>query len=242
MATYITLVNQLLRRLNEVPLDIGGDGFDSVRNVQALAKDAINNATNLIYQDGQELPFLKTTYVQSLVAGTNTYDFPADYSNADWESFYLKKTIDINTSPKILPVITYEEYLRVHRPLDDQGSALGRGSPNYIYQTFETKFGVTPLPNDAFEVEYIYWTFPADMSVYTDVCPIPDRFNHVIIDGAMMYIMRFRSNDQSAATHQSNFEKGIKVMRRMLLDDPLNIKDTMIIRGSHSFTSNSRVF
>ena len=60
--TYITLVNDVLRRLNEVTLDIAGDGFDSVRNVQALAKDAVNNSIRLILQDGQEWPFLKTTY------------------------------------------------------------------------------------------------------------------------------------------------------------------------------------
>ena len=41
MATYITLVNQLLVRLNEVTLDATGDGFTTVRNVQALAKIAI---------------------------------------------------------------------------------------------------------------------------------------------------------------------------------------------------------
>ena len=64
MTTYISLTNELLRRLNEVPLDSGGDGFDSVRNVQALAKDAINNSIRSILQDGQEWPFLKTTYVQ----------------------------------------------------------------------------------------------------------------------------------------------------------------------------------
>ena len=48
MATYVTLVNELLRRLNEVTLDTAGDGFDSVRNVQALAKDAVNSSIRLI--------------------------------------------------------------------------------------------------------------------------------------------------------------------------------------------------
>ena len=57
MATYVALVNELLRRLNEVTLDAAGDGFDSVRNVQALAKDAINNSIRNILQTGQEWPF-----------------------------------------------------------------------------------------------------------------------------------------------------------------------------------------
>jgi hypothetical protein len=67
--TYITLVNDTLRRLNEVTLDTAGDGFDTVRNVQGLAKDAVNNSIRLILQDGQEFPFLKTTKTETLVAG-----------------------------------------------------------------------------------------------------------------------------------------------------------------------------
>ena len=50
MATYVVLVNELLRRLNEVTLDTAGDGFDTVRNVQALAKDAVNNSIEVSYR------------------------------------------------------------------------------------------------------------------------------------------------------------------------------------------------
>ena len=78
MATYVQLINELLRRLNEVTLEVSGDGFDTVRNVQALSKDAINSSTRAILQDGQEWPFLKQTYTQTLTVGTRQYSFPAD--------------------------------------------------------------------------------------------------------------------------------------------------------------------
>ena len=32
MSTYLTLVNELLRRLNETTLDTAGDGFATARN------------------------------------------------------------------------------------------------------------------------------------------------------------------------------------------------------------------
>ena len=64
--TYITLVNDTLRRLNEVTLDTAGDGFTTVRNVQGLVKDAVNNSIRLIIQDGQEYPFLKRIKNQSI--------------------------------------------------------------------------------------------------------------------------------------------------------------------------------
>ena len=96
MVTYVSLTNELLRRLNEVPLDIAGDGFDTVRNVQALAKDSVNSSIRLILQDGREWHFLKKTYTQTLSVGTRTYSFPTDTSTVDWDSFYLKKTLRVS--------------------------------------------------------------------------------------------------------------------------------------------------
>ena len=237
--TYITLVNDTLRRLNEVTLDTAGDGFTTVRNVQGLVKDAINNSIRLIIQDGQEYPFLKTTNTQTLIAAQRTYDFPTDMGTVDWDSFFLKKTSGIDNTPRPLRTLTYNDYLQNYRTQDDEGDQTnGISKPLYVYQTLEEKFGVTPLTDAAYEVEYVYFTFPADLTLYTDTMIIPDRFKHVVIDGAIMYVMRFRSNEQSAAMHQNNFEEGIKSMRRILLDDNLYVRSTAINRP-YTSTFNS---
>ena len=239
MATYVTLVNELLRRLNEVTLDTAGDGFDSVRNVQALAKDAVNSSIRLILQDGQEWPFLKTTFTQTLSVGTRQYAFPADYSSTDWDTFYLKKLASENNSPMPLSVISYEQYIQNVRPSDDTGDQVnGDGPPALVYQTLGNSFGVSPIPDAAYEVEYVYRRFPTDLTAFNDVAIIPDRFKHVVIDGAMMFMMRFRSNEQSAAMHQNNFEDGIKTMRRVTFDDTLFVRSTVVGDSrTSSFTS-----
>ena len=239
MATYVTLVNELLRRLNEVTLDTAGDGFDSVRNVQALAKDAVNSSIRLILQDGQEWPFLKTTFTQTLSVGTRQYDFPADYSSTDWDTFYLKRLSSENNSPMPLSTISYEQYIQNVRPSDDTGDQVnGDGPPAIVYQTLGNSFGVSPIPDAAYEVEYGYWRFPTDLTAFNDVAIIPDRFKHVVIDGAMMFMMRFRSNEQSAAMHQNNFEDGIKTMRRVTFDDTLFVRSTVVGDSrTSSFTS-----
>ena len=235
MATYVSLVNELLRRMNEVTLDTAGDGFDTVRNVQALAKDAINSSIRLILQTGQEWPFLKTTYTQTLAAGTRQYNFPADYSSVDWDTFYIKKLESEQNGPRRLKAISYEDYIQNYRSPDDSGDTVnGESAPSVVYQTYGEQFGVTPVPNAAYEIEYVYWSFPGDLTVYNDVTVIPDRFKHVLIDGAMMFMMRFRSNEQSAAMHQNNFEDGIKSMRRVLMDDAIEIRSTVVTRGSTS--------
>ncbi len=227
MSDYVTLVNLLLTRLNEVTLDPLGDGFDSVRGVQALAKNAVNNSLRTIYQEAQEWPFLKSTFTQTLTAGVREYSYPANYSSSDISTFYLKKNNALDNQPRHLPVISYEEYIQEFRVQDDEGQ---EGLPERVYQTYGSNFGVSPSPDQAYEVEYVYWSVPVDLQLYNDACVIPSRFDHIITDGAMTYMMNFRSNDQSAEIHKQKFENGIRVMRRILLDDPTYIRST-VIRG-----------
>lgn len=228
MATYVALVNEVLRRVNEVQLDIAGDGFGDVRNLQALAKDAVNSSVREILQHSQEWPFTLTTYTQTMTAGTGVYDFPADYSKADWDTFYIKRLAAKSNNPERLSVITYNDYLRSYRSQEDLTGADGYATPMVVYQTQEAKFGVTPVPDDEYEIEYRYWSYPADMAQYDDVCVVPDRFNTVVVDGATMYLMRFRANEQSAGLHQQKFEAGMDNMRRLLLDSPQYITSTVI--------------
>lgn len=229
MTTFVTLVNKILVRMNEVPVDAAGDGFGTVRNVQALAKEAVNSSVRMILQDGQEWPFLKQTQTQVLTSGVGVYDLPSTVSSVDWDTFYLKKSDAFGTAPDNLKALTYEDYLQNYRELDDTGDT---GATRYVYQTYGNAFGVTPIPDNAYEIEYVSWVVPDDMVLYNDVCIIPDRFSHVVVDGAMMYMMRFRSNEQSAAIYQSNFEDGIKTMRRVLMDDEMYLRSTVIHRNS----------
>tara|TARA_R110000782_G_scaffold60778_2_gene125495 strand:- start:253 stop:966 length:714 start_codon:yes stop_codon:yes gene_type:complete len=237
MATYLDITNELLRRLNEVQID--SSEFALVKNVQSLAKDSINSSIREILQDAQEWPFTLVTYEQDLSSGTKTYDFPADYSKADWETFYL--TLTNNTSPRQLPAMSFEDYTRAYRPKNDQGGEGSYDKPSNVYKTQEAKFGVTPVPDAAYKIEYRYWKFPADLSASDDVCIIPDRFKHVVLDGAMMYMMHFRSNEQSAQMHGAKFEDGIKNMRRLIVDSKDYLTSTYVTRYANR-TLNSRTF
>ena len=232
MTTFINLTNELLRRLNEVQTD--ESSFASAKNVQALAKDATNSAVRQMLQDAQEWPFTLVTYEQTLVAGTGTYSFPADYSKADWDTFYIKQLSSKNNTPKKLKLITYDQYLSKYRSTEELAGENGRTDPDYVYMTQDTKFGITPVPDAAYVIEYRYWKYPADLVLYNDTVIIPDRFRHVIIDGAMMYMMLFRSNEQSANMHSTKFEDGIKMMRRLIIDQHTNVISTVIQRSSNS--------
>ena len=236
MSTYISLTNELLRRMGEVTMD--STEFDGARNIQSLAKNAINSSVRELMHSAQEWPFALTTNTQTLTVGTGTYSFPSSCSSVDWESFYLKKLTAANNEPTRLSVLTYTDYLDNYRPSEDMNGTGGYGPAIAVYQTQDSKFGITPLPDQAYEVEYKYWSFPADLVNSTDVCIIPDRFTSVLIDGAMFYMLMFRSNEQGASIYKDKFDNGIRIIRRTLLDEPLYMRSTMIVKPSF----NPRVF
>ena len=219
-STYLSLTNRLLRRLNEVVLD--ETDFASARNVQALAKDSINYSIREILSYVQEWPFTTTTTTQVLTSGTQEYDFPVDLHVVDWDSFFLQK--DAALSPVVdgakLDTISYDEYQESHRANDANLASSSYSKPERIYRTQKTKFGVSPPPDQAYTIQYVYNSFPSDLALYTDTTIIPPRFDHVIIEGAMVYMMRFRSNDQATNYHTQKFKEGLEFMRRVLLDPP----------------------
>ena len=216
--------------MGEVVLD--STEFAGARNIQALAKNAINSSIRELMHGAQEWPFALTTYTQTMTVGTGTYSFPADLSSVDWESFYLKRLTAANNDPARLPVLTYVDHLDNYRPGEDVNGTGGYGPAIAVYQTQESKFGATPIPDQAYQIEYKYWSFPADLAVSTDVAIIPDRFTNVLIDGAMFYMLMFRSNEQGATVYKDKFDNGIRAMRRLLLDEPLYMSSTASISPS----------
>ena len=204
--------------------------FDGARNVQGLAKQAINSSVKELMHSAQEWPFALVTGTQTLATdGTSVYDFPSSFSSVDWESFYLRQLSAAGNEPRRLPVMSYTQYLDERRPDDETSGAGGYGATEAVYQTQDGKFGVTPPADQAYVIEYKYWQFPDDMVASTDVCIVPTRFDNVIIDGGMTYMMLYRSNEQSASIHRDRFEQGIKNMRRLLMDEPLSMRSTMIV-------------
>lgn len=228
MSTFLSLTNELLRRINEVEMD--ETSFMAARNIQALAKDAINASVREVLNSGQEWPFLLTTSTQTTTVGVSEYAFPASTSSVDWESFYLRQRVDQTNRPAKLDAIPYVEYLRKHRASDESGGEAARDVPVNVYMTQEDKFGLTPTPDKEYVIEFKRWTFPSDLYLASDICVIPERFKSVVIDGGMMFIMTFRSNEQSAMMHKTKLEDGIKSMRRILIDDAVSMTSSMIVR------------
>ena len=77
--TFLQLVNQVNRRLNEVELT--STNFASATGFYAHAKDAVNASIRYINQSEFEWPFNHNTQTTTLTANTSRYSFPADWSD-----------------------------------------------------------------------------------------------------------------------------------------------------------------
>lgn len=92
--TYKTLVNDVLRDLNEV--EVGT--VSSARGVQNVVKKAVNNAVRDIVNSNLEWSFNHQDTTQVLTPGVADYNIASDARSVDWGSFILVPTEKITNS------------------------------------------------------------------------------------------------------------------------------------------------
>lgn len=224
--TYIDLCNQVLRRLNEVEIAVGD--FPTVRGVQALVKDAIKAAVAKINQAEFEWPFNAAEHTQTLVAGQTEYTWPDYFKVSDWNSFQIQKDESLNVGYQVLKSIDRDEWYKSYRDADYEAGSAGRGIPNYVFQGHGNGFGVTPSPDAAYRVRFRYYLNYSDLQNYNDVTRIPESFDTVIVDGALYHLYMFKDNIESAQAAFMAFEKGIKDLQTLYINNYEYIRDSRV--------------
>ena len=112
------------------------------------------------------------------------YAFPSDTKTVDMDSFRIKANDTFNNETKKLKIMSYEDYLEnfINQEYEDNANY---GLPRYVFRTPDDQYGVSPKPDNAYELVYEYYRIPVDLINATDVPSIPERFRHVVVDGAM---------------------------------------------------------
>ena len=223
---YIGLVNEVYRRLNEVELTSAN--FANAKGFYSQVKDSVNSSIRDINQTHYEWPFNHVLAEDVLTAGTTRYAFPNDAGAIDFDTFRIKESTTFGNATVKLGVVVYDDYLQnsVDQEYGDNSSK--RMVPSSVFQTTSLEWGVTPPPDQDYEVVYEYYRVPVDLENPTDVPSIPERFRHVIVDGAMYHAYMFRSNEQAANIAKSKFEEGLKRMRTILVNRYVYMRSTAI--------------
>jgi len=228
VSTFIDLTNQLLRRLNEV--EIAQADFAGVRGVQATAKDAVRNAIAKINQAEYEWPFNAAEHTQVLAVGQEEYSWPQYFKTVDWNSFKIEKNDSLGITTTPLSFISRDTYYRDYRPFDDDAGAPGRGLPEYIFPSHGNGYGVSPSPDQAYTLKFRYYMNHTDLVAYSDATRIPETYDNIIIEGALMQMYMFRDNMESAGISAQLFQQGVKEMQGILINQYGEIRDTRILR------------
>jgi len=223
---FLELVNQVNRRFNEVELTSAT--FANAKGFYSSAKDSVNTALRDINQSFLEWPFNHVEQEETMSTGVSRYTYPTDSSTVDFDSFRIKEDSVLGNQTVTLRSITYEDYLRKYVGQEYSTDTSKLGIPQYVVQTPSQEFILVPAPDQDYELVYEYYRVPVDLQNSTDVPFIPERFRHVIIDGAMYHAYMFRGNEQSASMIKAKFDEEVKSMRIILINKYNYVTSTYI--------------
>tara|TARA_Y100000114_G_scaffold45829_1_gene41492 strand:- start:134 stop:1249 length:1116 start_codon:yes stop_codon:yes gene_type:complete len=107
MATFLTLVNNVLTELNEPTLATSTDLTSATATVgiQTSVKENVNKSIRDISTSEVEWSYLYSSGSQALTAGIQEYNAPSDASTVDWDSFILIPT-ELTTNGEFTSNIT----------------------------------------------------------------------------------------------------------------------------------------
>lgn len=215
---FLGLTNDVALRLNETQLT--SSNFESAVGFYPTIKEAVNSSIRHINQAHFFWPFNHNLEEIDLEPTVSRYALAYNAKYVDFGSFRVKRNMDLDVGEgKRLRQLTYSEYLSTYVDQEYETDATKGGTPQFIARTPDEKFIVIPMPDKAYEIEYEYYMEPVDMISATDVPTVPERFRHVIVDGAMYYAYMFRDNLEMAGMAQSKFENGVKHMRTLLVNE-----------------------
>tara|TARA_R110001592_G_scaffold22764_1_gene90166 strand:- start:3357 stop:4046 length:690 start_codon:yes stop_codon:yes gene_type:complete len=225
-STYISLCNHVLRRLNEV--EISESDFGNVRGIQSVVKDSIKSAIAKINQAEYGWPFNAAEHTQVLTAGQSEYTWPDFYKVSDWSSFQIQKDNALGCDYYTLKYMERDSWYESSRDEDYSAGSAGRGKPTHVFPGHGNGFGVTPSPDKAYSVKFRYFLNYSDITAFNDVTRVPTSFDTVIVDGALYHLYMFKDNLEAAQAAFIAFERGIKDLQTLYINNYQYIRDTRV--------------
>mgnify|MGYP003632899734 CR=1 FL=1 len=223
---YISLVNDVNRRLNEVELST--TNFAAATGYYSFAKDSVNAAVRHINQEEFEWPWNHVEETEVMSVGEVRYSFPYDSKSINMNTFRIKRDAALNVATFKLKVLSYEEWLDKYADSEYNSSSDTRSTPMYVVRTPSRELIFNPTPDKAYEVVYEYFRTGFDLESSTDVPTLPEQYRYTIVDGAMYYVYQFRGDMQAAQLSLQKFEQGIKQLRSLHINRTEYLRDTRV--------------
>lgn len=240
MATYIQMVNKLLRKVNEV--EVGESQFADAIGVTAVAKDSIIDALDKIYNKKHKWPFMARRDIITTSLNATEYAFPEDMLSVDWNSFVVLPQAERYEGSWVKP-INYSEYAQYHQPLDltwqTNSPTTGKGPPRFVVSneivsppmfglnSRGQNFFISPPPDDIllpdnitrenYRIVFKYFRKPTRPELPLDLIDIPEEWEYVVFSRALYHMYLFYDNNERATIADEDFKEGYKDMINTLL-------------------------
>jgi len=120
--------------------------------------------------------------------------------------------------PTPLLYMEYDQWRERFRQNEMRMTPTSYTRPTWVFSTQNDRFGVSTIPDKSYVVAYNYWSAPVKLNLYNDVSVIPDRYESVLLEGAMYYMYMFRDNIEQASKSERRFKDGIREMRTDLIN------------------------
>jgi hypothetical protein len=229
--SFLEVTNLTLREVNEVPMT--DQAFLNARGLQQFTKESMNRAFYDISNESQKWPWKQVqgtgtadTEVRALTADVQWYDIEdsvGDRLTMDWNTFLLTDKDLVVNDPLVIPEtanllteITYDYWIAKYRVEDFKGK---RGVPKYVIRHPSGKFGVTPIPEDNYWVEYNVQLAAKRFTMPADVIPFPEEFINTLVARCKYYVWLFRENDTQANFALGEYREALASMKRILLSN-----------------------
>lgn len=218
--TYLGLVNEVLQQFNETLLT--SSNFSSATGFHAVIQESVNTAIADIYEEEDYVwPFAYVLETETLLTdGTQDYALNSGVAKVDWNTMYLE--YDAALTSKYQKDLIWKDW----HSYTDEGfknrdensvSSTDYGKPDIVTRTPQNYIRVSPKPDEAYTLRYDSWSYPTELTTYTDVPSIPEAFANTIISGAKIAGYRFRDNEEQARQQEEIFKDKINRMRRVLI-------------------------
>lgn len=224
---FLGLVNQVCNKMGEAPLTSGTFAAQN-SGFYGDAKDSVNSAVRDINQMTHEWPFNHNTQNDTLVAGTARYALPATNKVVKWRTFRIRRNDTFGNQTVSLNHMDYTEYLRKY--IDDEYNTATniRNVPERVIRTPDDQYVMSPIPDQAYELDFEWYAIPTDLENATDVPSIPFQFRYVINHGANYYAYMYRGDTEAATLSLQRFKEGIGALERQYIPLDAYMRDDRI--------------
>ena len=239
--TYLDLINEVLRELNEIPLTAAN--FANATGLQKFVKDTVNKSIFDIANEEPQLPFFSAgvsgstdpfygNVTVATVAGQRFYTLKADsssittdYASIDWDDFYVT-TINVSgeTAPYVskgLRFLTLDDWKRYYRDSENEDDANSQtyGEPKFVIKSPDSrKFGLSPIPDKVYNIHFYAFVRPTALSAYDDTMVLPEQYSNIVTARMRYYVWQFKESPQQAAFALDDYKKGMKSMKSNLMN------------------------